>query len=218
MQTMMLTDYPKRAWQWLRRFWPFVILLALAGGWVWFAIALSDAQGRLDLPRAYGVQMTCEDDPEADLWSGGCDRIAADIAKDGYPTLLELYRAFSVVHHGPSPREQALRLAAASAEPGFDLDAALKGQRYGLALERPAFEGVRSAEHAEAVKAAIDERDRALLVIGRAGLTVPPLVAGAVANLLHPGTMIRSAGIYVDVLRGTAKHSDLVTGQAEQRQ
>lgn len=215
MQTI-LTDYPKQAWQWLRRFWPLVIALALGGGWVWFAIALSDAQGRLDLPRAYGVQMTCEDDPEADLWSGGCDRIAADIAKDGTPSLLDLYRAFTVVHHGPPPREQAAHLAA-SADPGFDLDTALKGERYGIALERPEFEGVRSEAHAEAVKAAIDARDRALLTIGRAGLTVPPLLAGAAANLLHPGTMIQSAGIYVDVLRGTAKHSDLVTGQAERR-
>ena len=55
----------------------------------------------------------------------------------------------------------------------------------------------------------------ALPVLGK-GLRVL-LLAGAAANLLHPGTMIRSAGIYVDVLRGTAKHSDLVTGQAERR-
>ena len=212
-----LTEFPKEAWRTVRRFWPLVIVLALAGGWVWFAFVLSDAQGRLDLPRAYSVRMTCEEDPEADLWRGGCERVEADIAVEGRPSLLELFRAFVVVHHGPTPREQGAASAASGPEPGFDLDEALAGQRYGLAIERHEFEGVQSRAHAEAVKQAIDERDRALLVIERAGLSIPPLIAGAAANLVHPHTMIHGAWTYVDVLRGTAKHSDLVTGGAGRR-
>lgn len=208
---MSLTEYPKTAWQIVRRFWPLLLALALAGGWVWFAFLLSDAQGRLDLPRAYAVRMTCEDDPEADLWSGGCDRVAEAIAEKGDPSIFALYRAFVVVHHGPSPRAQGA-VAAGAPEPGFDLDKALSGQRYGLAVELPHFKGVQSAAHAEAVKTALDARDRALLVIERAGLSIPPLVAGAAANLMHPGTMLRAARIYVDVLQGKAKHSDLATG------
>lgn len=206
-----LADYPKQVLQTARRFWPLLVLLALAGGWVWFAFELSDAQGRLDLPRAYAVRMTCEDDPEADLWSGGCDRVAEAIAEKGDPSISALYRAFVVVHHGPSPRKQGAP-AAGMPEPGFDLDKALSGQRYGLAVELPHFEGVQSAAHAEAVKAALDARDRALLLIERAGLSIPPLVAGAAANLMHPGTMFRALRIYVDVLQGKAKHSDLATG------
>lgn len=200
----------------MRRFWPLVLVLALGGGWVWFAFVLSDAQGRLDLPRAYSVRMTCEEDPEADLWRGGCERVEAAIAESGRPSFLELFRAFVIVHHGPSPREAA-SAGAAEVEPGFDLDAALAGQRYGLATERHQFEGVQSRAQAEAVKQAIDERDRALLVIERAGLSMPPLIAGAAANLVHPGTMIRGARKYVDVLRGRAKHSDLVTGGSGRR-
>lgn len=210
MQTTLI-DYPKHAWQTVNRYWPWLILLALAGGWVWFAFVLSDAQGRLDLPRAYAVRMTCEDDPEADLWRGGCDRVADAIAVEGRPSIFDLYAAFVEVHHGPSPREQGAAHAGAP-ETGFDLDKALSGQRYGLAFERPEFEGVRSHAHADAIKAAIDARDRALLVIGRAGLSMPPLIAGAAANLAHPSTMIYGARKYIDVLRGKAKHSDLVTG------
>ena len=217
MQMSTLTDFPKDAWRAVRRFWPLLLVLALAGGWIWFAFVLSDAQGRLDLPRGYSIRMTCEDDPEADLWRGGCERVAADIAERGRPSFFELFRAFVVVHHGPTPREAAAGSAGAHAEPGFDLDGALAGQRYGLAIERHEFEGVQSRAHAEAVMRAIDERDRALLVIERAGLSMPPLVAGAAANLAHPGTMLRGARKYVDVLRGRAKHSDLVTGGSGRR-
>lgn len=215
MQTSLI-EYPKQAWRSVRRFWPLLLALALAGGWIWFAFVLSDAQGRLDLPRAYAVRMTCEDDPEADLWRGGCDRVEDAIAATGRPSIIELYRAFVVVHHGPSPREQGAA-AAGAPEPGFDLGAALRGQRYGLAVERPHFEGVENAAHAEAVKAALDRRDRALLVIERAGLTMPPLIAGAAANLMHPGTMVRGARKYIEVLQGKAKHSDLATGGSGRR-
>ncbi|HRN88352.1 hypothetical protein [Hyphomicrobium sp.] len=216
MQMSSLIDFPKDAWRAVRRFWPLFLVLALAGAWVWFAFVLSDAQGRLDLPRGYSIRMTCEDDPEADLWRGGCERLEADIAAAGRPSFFELFRAFVAVHHAPTPREAAAA-SAAQPEPGFDLDRALAGQRYGLAIERHEFEGVQSGVHADAVKAAIDERDRALLVIERAGLSMPPLIAGAAANLVHPGTMMRGAVKYVDVLRGRAKHSDLVTGGSGRR-
>lgn len=217
MQMSSLTGFPKDALRAVRRFWPLLLLLGLAGGWIWFAFVLSDAQGRLDLPRGYSIRMTCEDDPEADLWRGGCERVAADIAARGRPSFFELFRAFVVVHHGPTPREVAAGSASAEAEPGFDLDDALAGQRYGLAIERHEFKGVHSRAHAEAVKRAIDERDRALLVIERAGLSMPPLVAGAAANLVHPRTMLRGARKYADVMRGRAKHSDLVTGGSGRR-
>ena len=201
----------------LRR-WPLVLALALVGGWVWFAVTLSDEQGRMDLPQAYAVHMTCEDDPEAALWRGGCERIAADLAQTGRPAFGELYRAFALVHHGGSAREaSAAAFAGEAADPAFDIQAMLQGQRYGLALVLPEFEGVRSRRHAEAVMEAIDARDRALLVIGRAGLGWDALAAGALANLAHPGSMIQGAVQYAAILMGTAKTSDFATGAAPRR-
>jgi hypothetical protein len=58
----------------------------------------------------------------------------------------------------------------------------------------------------------IDKRDRALLAIGRAGLSQEALLAGAVANLVNPGVMIDGARQYAAILLGTAKESDLATG------
>ncbi|MBN8913912.1 MAG: hypothetical protein J0I75_24745 [Hyphomicrobium sp.] len=202
----------------LRRRWPLVLALSLAGAWLGFAFWLSDIQGRMDLPRAYSVRMTCEDDPEAGLWRGGCERIEADIAKTGRPSFLDLYNAFVIVHHAPGPREaSAPRFADVPAEPGFDVQTALAGQRYGLALVTPEFEGVKSAAHAEAVKTEIDARDRALLAIGRAGLGHDALLAGALANLVHPGVMLEGARQYVGILMGTVKESDIATGLSERR-
>ncbi len=194
----------------MRRRWRLVLALALAAGWVAFAVSLSDVQGRMDLPRAYSVRMTCEDDPEATLWHGGCDRIAGDIATAGKPSFGALYSAFVTVHHQPPPGD-AVRpdFAALGAEPGFDLQAALQGQRYGLAAVRPEFDGVARKDHAEAVMAAIDTRDRALLVIGRAGLSFEALLVGALANLVHPWAMIEGAVQYVQIQLGTAKTSDV---------
>ena len=63
----------------------------------------------------------------------------------------------------------------------------------------------------------IDKRDRALLVIGRAGLGMDALIAGALANLVHPGAMIDGALQYAAVLTGNAKTSDIATGLSRQR-
>lgn len=200
-------------WETARRRWPLLFVLTLIGTWIGFAVMLSDEQGRFALPRAYSVKMTCEDDPEAALWHGGCDRVAADIAKTGRPGFADLYTAFVDAHHVPSPREAAAaRVAGEAVEASFDVRAMLAGQRYGLALVAPEFEGVQSRRHAEAVMDEIDKRDRALLTIGRAGLGYDALVAGAAANLAHPGAMIEGASQYVAILMGTAKRSDLATG------
>ncbi|WP_139247858.1 hypothetical protein [Hyphomicrobium sp. CS1GBMeth3] len=202
----------------VRRRWPVVLVLVLAGGWIWFAFWLSDVQGRMDLPRAYSVRMTCEDDPEAELWRGGCDRIETDLQKAGRPGFLDLYNAFVVVHHKPGPgAAAAAQFAGKPAEQGFELAPLLAGQRYGLAMVAPEFEQVKSSAHAEAVIAEIDKRDRALLVIGRAGLGMDALIAGALANFVHPGVMVDGAVQYVAVLTGTAKTSDLATGLSRQR-
>lgn len=190
--------------------WRLLLVLAVVGGWTAFAFWLSDVQGRMDLPRAYSVRMTCEDDPEAALWHGGCERIGSDIAVTGRPGFIDLYRAFVTVHHDPAPREAtAAVFANVPADASFDVAAALAGQRYGLALVTPEFEGVKSRAHLDAVKDAIDVRDRALLVVGRAGLGVDALVAGALANLAHPGNMIEGAMQLARIQAGTAKTSDI---------
>lgn len=202
----------------LRRRWPLVLVLALLGGWVAFAFWLSDIQGRMDLPRAYSVRMTCEDDLEAALWRGGCERVAADIAKTGRPSFGDLYAAFVQVHHVPGPGAAAAQsFKETPADPAFDVQAMLAGQRYGLALVTPEFEGVKSRAHAEAVMDEIDKRDRALLAIGRAGLSHEALFAGAAANLVNPGVMIDGARQYAAILLGTAKESDLATGLSGNR-
>jgi hypothetical protein len=203
----------------LRQRWPLALGVVLLAVMVAFAIQLSDDQGRMDLPLAYSVRMTCEDDVEAGLWRGGCERIASDIAKTGPPSFGELYHAFVAVHHAPSPREAtAPRFAGEAPEGSFDLKAMVEGQRYSLASVMPEFEGVRSRVHAEAVMAGIDERDRALLTIGRAGLGYDALIAGALANLTHPAALADGAVQYVAILIGTAKRSDFTaTGAAANR-
>ncbi|MGE0024203.1 MAG: hypothetical protein AB7S70_11305 [Hyphomicrobium sp.] len=210
-----ITQSATRTAQALARRWRLVLAAGLVAGWVALAFSLSDDQGRMDLPQAYAIHMTCEDDIEAALWSGGCDRIRDDIAVTGRPSFEHLYEAFVTVHHAPSPREAAeARFAGEPAEAAFDLKALLTGQRYGLALVLPEFEGVKSWAHAEAVMEAVDVRDRALLAIGRAGLGYDALLAGVLANLAHPGAMIAGARQYVAILMGTAKQSDFATGIA----
>ena len=202
----------------LLRQWPLVLAGLAIGGWIYFAFWLSDVQGRMDLPRAYSVRMTCEDDPEAALWRGGCDRIKADMAKAGRPGFLDLYGAFVDVHHRPNPREAtAQKFAAVERQADFDLAAMLQGQRYGIAMVAPEFEDVKSRAHAEAVIDAIDARDRALLVIGRAGLGQDALFAGALANLANPGAMVDGAWQSLGILTGRTKTSDIATGLSERR-
>jgi hypothetical protein len=128
------------------------------------------------------------------LWSGGCDRVAADIARTDKPSSIELYRAFVTVHHRqiPSPRLRR-RIARGPCEPHFDLEATLKGTRYVFIPLRVHFAGVCSAEQARAVMDEIDERDRALLAIEREGLSHAALFAGALANLTEPLVIFAAA-------------------------
>jgi hypothetical protein len=176
--------------------WRLLVGAALALCAVAVAIELSDSQGRHDLPAGYAVRMTCEQDPESALWSGGCDRVAADIARTDKPSFIELYRAFVTVHHRhiPSP---ALRrdIDSAACEPGFDLDTALKGTRYVFIPLRPHFAGVCTPAHLRAVMDELDARDRALLAIEREGLSHEALIAGALANLTEPLAIL--AGVLV---------------------
>lgn len=178
----------------LKRGWRLIVGLGLAGAALYAATMLSDTQGRADIPSGYAVRMTCEDDPESYLWSGGCDRVAADIARTDVPSFWELYRAFVRVHHTqiPSPAI-ARRIAQPRCDPAFDLKAALKGTRF--ILSPNAFTGVCTHAEAEAVMAEIDARDRALLTIERAGLSWSALYAGALANLTEPLVLLAAAAI-----------------------
>ncbi len=169
----------------LRREWRILAAACLAGAGAYAAVTFSDTQGRFDLPRGYAVRMTCENDPESALWNGGCDRVAADIARTGIPGFGELYRAFVRAHHSaiPSPATTR-RFASRPCDPIFDLSATLKGTRYVLSPDE--FAGVCGIAHARAIMDEIDARDRAYLVIERAGLSYPALAAGTLANLTEP--------------------------------
>ena len=103
----------------LREHWRTLVAAGLAGGGAYAAVTFSDTQGRFDLPRGYAVRMTCENDPESAIWSGGCDRVAADIARSGKPSFGELYGAFVRAHHSviPSPATVAAVCAACPATP-----------------------------------------------------------------------------------------------------
>lgn len=180
----------------LRRNWRFLVGAVLAVVAVAYAIDLSDRQGRFDLPRGYAVRMTCEDDPESALWNGGCERVAPDIARTDKPSFFDLYRAFVTVHHRQIPAPAtARRLAGEPCEPGFDLDATLKGTRYVFIPLRGHFAGVCSRAGADAVMAEIDERDRALLLIEREALSQEALFAGALANLTEPLVILAAAAL-----------------------
>jgi len=176
-----------RAALWLRTHWRLFVASILAAAAINFAVELSDSQGRLDLSYGYAVRMTCEPDPEAHLWSGGCERIEDDLNRSDKPSFLELYQDFITVHHRQIPSvETARRFAGQPCENGFDRDAALKGTRYVLEAVRVHFEGVCRADYAEAIKAEIDARDRARMSIEREGLSHAALYAGALANLSEP--------------------------------
>jgi hypothetical protein len=169
----------------LRREWRILAAACLAGAGAYAAVTFSDTQGRFDLPRGYAVRMTCESDPESALWNGGCDRVAADIARSGTPTFSELYRAFVRAHHSAIPSPAITHsFSRKPCDPVFDMRATLKGTRYILSPDE--FAGVCSAAHGRAVMDEIDARDRAYLVIERAGLSYEALAAGTLANLTEP--------------------------------
>jgi hypothetical protein len=180
----------------VRSNWRLLVGALLAFAAVAQAIELSDRQGRHDLPAGYAVRMTCEQDPESALWSGGCDRVAADIARTDKPTFFELYAAFVTAHHRhiPSPALQR-RIGAEACGAGFDIDAALKGTRYVFIPLRDHFAGVCSAEQARAVMDELDARDRALLTIEREGLSHEALIAGALANLTEPLVILGAVAV-----------------------
>jgi hypothetical protein len=178
----------------LKRRWRLLAGICLAGAGLYVATTLSDTQGRFDIPYGYAVRMTCEDDPESHLWSGGCDRIAADIARTGKPSLAELYRAFVTVHHTPIPSAATVRrFADVPCDAGFDRDATLKGTRFVLSPEK--FAGVCTHAQAAMIMNEIDARDRALLTIERAGLSWSALAAGALANLTEPLVLLAASAL-----------------------
>ena len=185
----------------VRRHWRFLVGAGLALAAVAVAIEWSDAQGRFDIPAGYAVRMTCEADPESVLWSGGCDRVAADIARTDKPNFIELYRAFVTAHHRhiPSPATRR-RFAQTPCDPAFDRDAALKGTRFVLEPVRVRFTEACTAAHVEAIKAEIDERDRALMTIEREGLSHEALIAGALANLTEPIVIFAGAVVLAALL------------------
>ncbi len=178
----------------LRHGWRLLVGLTVVAAAVYVAITVSDTQGRADLPRGYAVRMTCEDDPESYLWSGGCARVATDIARTDKPSFLALYRAFVTAHHAliPSPATTR-RFARTACDRSFAIRQALKGTRFILEPDR--FEGVCSRAHTDAIKEEIDERDRALLTIERAGLTWSALAAGALANLTEPLVLLGGSAV-----------------------
>lgn len=180
------------------RHWRILAGLCLAGAGLYIAIEISDKQGRADLPYGYAVRMTCEDDPESYLWSGGCDRIAADIARTDRPSFGDLYQAFVIVHHSSIPSAATARhFANVPCDTGFKLDETLKGTRYILVTEK--FANVCSLPHAQAIMDEIDTRARALMTIERGGLTYSALAAGTIANLTNP-LAILAATLVVMVL------------------
>jgi len=182
----------------LGRHWRIIAGAGLAGAGLYVAIEISDKQGRADLSYGYAVRMTCEDDPESYLWSGGCDRIAADIARTDRPSFGELYQAFVIVHHTPIPSEATARhYANAPCDADFNLDETLKGTRYVLVSEK--FTNVCSLAHAQAIMEEIDTRARALMTIERGGLTYSALAAGTLANLTSPVAIV-AATVLVMVL------------------
>ena len=201
-------DATARAWNFAReltcagkRHWRLLLGAVLAAVAVVVAIDVSDRQGRGDIPSGYAVRMTCEADPESALWSGGCERVATDIARTDKPSLIELYRAFVTVHHTQIPAPATRRwFARMPCDPGFDLDAALKGTRFVFIPVRAHFKDACTQAHVEAIMAEIDARDRALLTIEREGLSHAALYAGALANLMEPLVILGGAAVVATLL------------------
>jgi hypothetical protein len=185
----------------VRRNWRLLSAAAVAAAAVYWAIELSDYQGRYDIPAGYAVRMTCEADPEAALWGGGCDRLAADIARADKPSFLELYRAFVTAHHQQIPSPQTRRqFTDVPCDPAFDQDAALRGTRYVFIPLRVHFAQACTPAYTQAVMQEIDTRDRALLSIEREGLSHEALAAGTLANLTEPVVIFVGAVVLAALL------------------
>ena len=177
----------------LRRHLSFLVGLTALGVGLYLAVSEGDEQSRRALQYANSVRMTCEDDPESTLWNGGCDRIAADIARKDRPAFLELYQAFAIVHHSGAPATAAGRVADAPDEK-FAIGAALGGTRY--LISRREFADVVNAAQARAIMDEIDKRDRALLTIERDGrLSVRALMAATLANLTSTAALLAAVAV-----------------------
>jgi hypothetical protein len=166
----------------VRRRWRILAALSAAAAGLVAAAVLADEQGRDDVKFGLPLRVSCEDDPESSLWRGGCERIAADLARTDRPSFADLYAAFVALHHSPDAVETAARrFAAAPVDASFDVTSALKGTRY--VVTPHLFTGARSLEHAKAIMEEIDKKDRARLLVARGGLSHTALAAGTLANL-----------------------------------
>lgn len=162
--------------------WRPLAVLAVAAAGLLVAVILADEQGRHDMRYGLPLRVSCEEDLESDLWRGGCERIAGDIARTDRPSFADLYWAFVALHHSPSPTEAAARrFAHMPSDPDFDVASALKGTRYVVTPQH--FAEARNADHAKAIMDELDKRDRARLLVARGGLSLTALAAGTLANL-----------------------------------
>lgn len=154
-----------------------------------FAVMLADEQNREDVRYGLPLRVSCEEDSESDLWRGGCERIAADIARKDRPSFADLYSTFVALHHATDPIEVAARsFADQPVDPAFDPTAEIKGTRYVISPQL--FAGARNSAHARAIMLEIDKRDRARLLVSREGLTLKALAAATLANLTDAAALI----------------------------
>jgi hypothetical protein len=166
----------------VRRRWRSLAALSVAAIGLIAAVVLADEQGRDDVKFGLPLRVSCEDDPESSLWRGGCERIAADLARTDRPSFADLYAAFVAIHHSPDAVETAARrFAGTPVDVSFDVASALKGTRY--VVTPHLFTSARNLEHAKAIMEEIDKKDRARLLVARGGLSLSALAAGTLANL-----------------------------------
>ena len=97
--------------------WRVLSALSVVAAGLLTAVIIADEQGRDDIRYGLPLRVSCEEDIESDLWRGGCERIAADIARTDRPTFADLYWAFVALHHAPGPVEAAARRFARQAAP-----------------------------------------------------------------------------------------------------
>jgi hypothetical protein len=196
--------------QFVRRRWRILAVASVVAAGLATAVMLADEQGRHDVRFGLPLHVSCEEDPEASLWRGGCERIAADIARTDRPSFVDLYSAFVALHHSPGPVEAAARrFAHAPVDAGFDVASALKGTRYVISTQH--FTSARNVEHARAIMEEIDKKDRALLLVARGGLSLTALAAGTLANLTDALVLLGITGVacvlfFVARRRTAARH------------